>query len=330
MTYYVGLDLGGTNIKAGVVDGAGRVVVKESTATKSQASAGEIVGQMIEAARGVVEQAGMRMEEVAGIGIGSPGPIDFERGVPEAAPNLPQLKGVEMPRLVREATGRPVVLENDANAAAFAEFWVGAGRDETIRHLVLLTLGTGIGSGVIVDGQVLHGGHGWAGEAGHMIVVPGGRPCSCGQLGCVEAYGSASNTAKRAVEAIGAGRPSALAKRLAPGEKGIDAKDVFEAAKEGDGLAQQIVEETAEYLGIACVSLCRILDPQMIVFAGGMIQAGEYLFARVRAAYARQTWRMTADRVVIVPSPLGNDAGLIGAAGVAWDAERKGRLGRVD
>jgi glucokinase len=189
----------------------------------------------------------------------------------------------------------------------------------------MLTLGTGIGSGFVIDGRVLHGAHDMAGEAGHMIVAPGGRLCGCGQRGCLEAYASAPATVKRAVEALAAGEHTSLAQIWQGGTGTITAKDVFDAARDGDRLASRIAEETATFLGLACVSLCRVLDPQMIVFAGGMILAGESLFERVRKAFREQSWNILEDQVQIVPATLGNDAGFIGAAAVAWDAARSGK-----
>lgn len=325
MAYYIGLDLGGTNIKSGVVDEKARLLAKASTPTNGQAGPEAVIEAMAAAAHEVVAQAGLTMNQIARIGIGSPGPLDIQRGIVLATPNLPGWKSVPLRDSISERTGRPAVLENDANAAAFGEFWAGAGRDPSIRHLVMLTLGTGVGSGIIVDGKLVHGAFDLGAEAGHMILVPNGRLCGCGQRGCLEAYTSAGATARRAVEAIEAGENSSLKQTLAQGRDKITAKDVFEAAKAGDPLALRIVDETATYLGIACVSLSRILDPQMIVFAGGMILAGDFLFDRVRAAFKEHTWRCAPSPAQIVPAVLGNDAGFIGAAAVAWEADRAAR-----
>lgn len=325
MPYYVGLDLGGTSIKAGVVDQQGKLMAKSSAATPGDLGADAVIEQMVELASAVVAQAGLEWSGIEAVGIGSPGPIDFAHGRLASAPNLPKLKDVPIRDRIAQATGRPAVLENDANAAAFAEYWIGAGREPEVRDLVALTLGTGIGSGLVVDGRIVHGGFGSGGEAGHMILVPNGRRCGCGQSGCLEAYTSAMHTARRASEAIEAGEPSSLGELLAAPGGAITAKDVFEAAKAGDPLAGRIVDETATYLGIACVNLCRLLDPQMIVFAGGMVQAGPYLLDRVNEAFAKHDWAMSESRVRIVPAVLGSDAGLIGAAGVAWDAHSAGR-----
>ena len=157
--------------------------------------------------------------------------------------------------------------------------------------------------------------------------MPDGRPCGCGQRGCLEAYASASQTAQRAIEAIDQGEETSLSRIIQPERRPLTSKDVFDAAQAGDRLAQRITRETATYLGVACVSLCRLLDPHMIVFAGGMILAGDYLFNQIRSAFTDHDWRMDRSQVRIVPARLGNDAGVIGAAAVARQAYRAGRLG---
>lgn len=322
MTHYIGLDLGGTNVKAGVVDENGCVRSQLSVPTNAIGGQEAVIAAMVDAARQVAAEAGLSLEQIAGIGIGAPGPLDLEAGVVSEAPNIPGWQNVPLRARIAEATGRPSVLENDANAAAFGEFWAGAGRNPSIRHLVMLTLGTGIGSGLIVDGKLIHGAHGIGAEGGHTIVQPGGRICNCGQRGCLEAYASASNTACRAQEAIDAGRATMLTQSRSRPSKAITAKDVFAAAATGDELAKSIIDDTALYLGIACVNFCRLFDPQMIVFAGGMMLAGDTLFAEIRRVFEEQTWSLTKPTVRIVPAELGNDAGFIGAAAVAWDADQ--------
>ncbi len=321
MSYYLGIDLGGTSIKAGVVDHQGRVVAKSSAATHGKDGPDAVLKDIAKLAATIVEQAKLKMDQIQAVGIGSPGPIDFENGRLASAPNLPAFRDVPIRDRIAAATGRPAFLENDANAAALAEYWIGAGQDPKIRHLVALTLGTGIGGGVVVDGKIVHGGFGNAGEAGHLIVMPNGRLCGCGQRGCIEAYASATHTAKRAAEAIEAGETSTLTDVTTKQNRALTAKDVFDAAKANDALALRIVDETALYLGITCVSLCRLLDPQIIVLAGGMVEAGDFLIDKVRQAFTSQNWQMAKPRVRIVPPQLGSDAGLIGAAAVAWNAQ---------
>jgi glucokinase len=326
MPYYIGLDLGGTNLKAGVVDEHAKVLASLSVPTRSDAGAAGVMDDMAIAARDVAQRAGLSLEQIAAVGVGSPGPLDLVKGIVRSAPNLPGFKDIPLRDELFRRIRRPTVLENDANAAGFGEFWAGAGKDATIRHLVMLTLGTGVGCGIVVDGHVIQGAYTMAGEVGHMILIPDGRPCNCGQRGCLEAYASATNTARRAAEAIALGESSSLKPLYDQNPEEITSKAVFDAAKAGDPLAQRIARETMNLLGITCVNICRVLDPQMIVFAGGMILTGDYLFDGIREAFARHNWNVDAPQASIVPAALGNEAGFIGAAAVAWDADQQGKL----
>lgn len=318
MSHYIGLDLGGTNIKAGLVSDTGKPISKISVPTQAEGGVDAVVENLIQAATAVMDEAGLQLSEVQGIGIGAPGLVDTDAGIVIAAPNLPGFRDIPLATRIQNRTGVQTWIENDANAAAMGEFWVGSGRDGQVRDLVMLTLGTGVGSGIIIQGRVFHGGFGIAGELGHMIVKPGGTKCSCGQRGCLEMYASASGTGRRAAEAVAAGEASSLSQH-----RTITSKEVFDAAKQGDALAMRIVRETAEVLGIAVVNLCRILDPHMIVFAGGMILAGDMLFDQIRSVVRENWWNMNEPRVRIVPAELGNDAGFIGAAAVAWDQHQQ-------
>lgn len=326
MAHYLGLDLGGTNIKAGVIDADGKLLARTSRPTGGGVSAEPVIDALAAAARETAQQAGLTLADIAGIGIGSPGPINFATGVVVNAPNLPGFANLPLRDRVAAATGRPCVLENDANAAAFAEFYAGVGRDPKVRNLVMLTLGTGVGSGIVIEGTLVHGAFDNGGEGGHMIVVPDGRLCGCGQRGCIEAYASASHTAVRARERLATGEASSLQARFKQNPESVTAKEIFEEAQKGDALAQEIVGETARLLGIACINFCRIVDPQMIVFAGGMALAGDYLLNLIRQSFNERRWRLPPDQVQIVAAQLGNDAGLIGAAAVAADAHQRGKL----
>lgn len=322
MKYFIGIDLGGTNIKAGLVDEEGTVIASSSTRTPRDSNPDKVIDRITDAANTVARSGAMALADVSGIGIGSPGPIDLENGVVIGTPNLKGWDRVPLRERVQEATGIPATLENDANAAAFGEFWVGAGRDPHIRDMVMITLGTGIGTGLIVAGKIVHGAFDFAGEGGHMVVQPDGRQCGCGQRGCLEAYASASNTARRAEESL-AREPRSVLHEARKANKGVlTSKQVFDAANAADPVALAIVRETARYLAVGCVSFCRILDPSMIVFAGGMILAGDLLFEMVREAFTDNSWNIMSDRVRIVPAELGNEAGFIGAAAVASDADR--------
>jgi glucokinase len=316
----IGIDLGGTFIKFGLLDEDSRVGQGLQLPTPRDGGAEGIVGCMVEGAQRLASQAGLGREDLVAVGIGAPGPADLRRGVILAMPNIPGMENVPLGVRVGEALGVPAYLENDANAAAYGEFCCGCGKG--VRNLVLLTLGTGVGSGVIVEGEILHGSHDLGGEFGHMIVQADGEPCPCGQRGCLERYSSAAALARRARQAVEAGRSSALGEVLRRrGE--LDAKDVEAACKAGDALAAEVWDAGARYLAVACVNICRALDPDLIVLAGGLTGAGAMLLDAVCRHFRHLHWSLTAPRTQIVLAALGDQAGVIGAAAVAWRAWRQ-------
>jgi len=315
MRTFLGIDLGGTNIKAGVVVADGTVLVEGSTPTPQRGGAEAVLDAMADLGRRLCDQAGVSAGEHAGVGVGVPGVVDYAGGVVKAAPNLDGWRDVAVGEGLKRRLGVRTFLENDANAAAFGEYWAGAAADPEVQDMVMLTLGTGIGTGLVHQGRLIRGATGLGGEGGHMIVQPHGRRCACGQRGCLEQYASATSCVARAREALADTSASSLAEL-----ETLNAEAIFAHADRGDALARQIVEETAFFLGVACVSLCRLFDPHMIVFAGGMIAAGDQLFDPVREAFDSLSWNLTADHVRLAPAMLGNRAGFIGAAAVACRA----------
>ena len=315
--YFVGVDLGGTNIKAGLVDE--NAVVKTSFSIPTGQGAEAVVKNLIDAAERAISQAEVDRKDVVGIGIGSPGPMSHKLGMVINPGNLPGMKNVRVREMVSRATGLPVTLENDANAAAWGEFWAGAGKGAT--DFVMFTLGTGVGGGIITEGRLLRGYYENGGELGHILVQPGGRRCSCGQPGCLEAYSSAYFLARRAEEFIAEGRPSSLKVIVDRGEQ-IMAEQVVTASKQGDELAKQVWDEACYYLAVACVNLQHATNPQRVVLAGGLIAAGDYLIEPIRRHFKELTWKLLDDYPQILFATLGNDAGFIGAAGCAWQANR--------
>ena len=317
MAYWLGIDVGGTNLKAALVDDAGDIVVERVQDTPQQGS-DAIIDVLVQLIRDVAADGRSSLPDLGGIGVGTPGPLDFDSGTVLNAPNLPGWANLPLRARLEEATGRPVVLENDANAAAYGEYRAARRHDPTVTDLVMVTLGTGIGTGLVVEGRVVHGGFGLAGEAGHMIVETSGRPCACGQRGCIEAYASAASVVRRTREALDAGEPSSLGALTGP----FSTRDIFQAVEAGDALASRIADETAHYLGAFCVSLCRVLDPQRIVFGGGLAEAGLTLLERIRAAFDTLDWRLVPAKVQLVSAELGTRAGVIGAAALAQDQAR--------
>lgn len=319
--FTVGLDLGGTNIKAGLLDEAGRLVHRKAIPTEGERGYAHVVSRLAAVVGDLLAEAHVNRAEVIGVGLGSPGPMSPEDGIVHGAPNLPGWVNVPVQRDLSSATGLPVMLDNDANLYALGEFTAGAGRAS--RDMVLLTLGTGIGGGIILNGQLFRGRHGNAGEVGHMLVVPDGRACPCGQRGCLERYASATAVAERFADAVRAGEPSLLAERIHAGV-GVSSREIAAAAGT-DALAGRIWDEACRFLAVACVNLQHVLNVEQIVLGGGMIGAGELLLRPVREHFERLTWRVAKDAPRIELARLGDDAGIIGAAAAARELEGRSR-----
>jgi len=319
--YCVGIDLGGTNLKAGLLDRDAKVLSKFSVPTGIGKGTEHVVSTIAGAVERAVGEAGVPRGDVIGVGIGSPGPMSHRRGLVINPGNLPCMKNVPLRDEITKRTGYRATLENDANAAAWGEYWAGAGKD--VRDMVMFTLGTGVGGGVVIDGNLIRGYYENGAELGHIIVQPGGRQCSCMQYGCVEAYSSASNLAARMVEEIRGGKSSSLKVRVDRGDD-VRSEHVEQAAKAGDMLAMQIWDDACRYLAVATVVMQHVTNPQRVVLAGGMINAGEFLLQPVRQHFRKLTWVLLDDFPEIMFATLGDDAGVIGAAGCAWRAHETG------
>lgn len=311
---FVGIDIGGTNVKIGCFDPELKLLCKTSVATQADMGPEILVERIGQAIEDVLKTEGFGLSDVSAAGIGTPGPAKYKEGIIILAANMPKFHDVPLKQMISERLGRAAVLENDANAACWGEFVAGAGKGS--ENMVFFTLGTGIGGAIVVDGKLVRGCDENAAELGHLIIYPGGRKCNCGQYGCVEAYASASSTARRATEALESGKKSNLQKTLA--EKGeITCKDVYEHLAAGDELAKKITDKTAEALGILCVNVLHTTDPSRIVFAGGMIAAGDVLLDSIKDCFNNQIWTIKKESVEICFAALGEDAGIIGAAGLA-------------
>jgi glucokinase len=311
MKYVLGIDLGGTNIKIGCFDTDLNLIGKISVPTQCNPGPDAVVEQFYTASKQLVSDNGLTLDDIKAVGVGTPGPVNLKEGTIVAAPNLPNFKNTPLRDMVAKRFDKPAIMENDANAACWAEHVAGAAKGGD--QMVMLTLGTGVGGGIVCDGHLLHGPTGGAAELGHIIVEPGGRDCGCGQKGCVETYASASSTALRAEEAVKDGRESSLSTL-----DEITCKDVFVHAEKGDALANEIVDSTAKVLGLVCVQLANMTDPDCVVFAGGMIAAGDFLLERIRKNYMELISPLTKLRhMEICYATLGEDAGIIGAASLA-------------
>ena len=312
--FYLGIDLGGTNIKCGVVDDEGRPLSSLSVPTRADRGPSAGADTLAEAGRQAVERSGVSWGKIAGIGLGSPGPMDIPAGKLIHPSNLPSWGEFALQHEVSERLGRPVTFQNDANAAAYGEFWTGAGKD--VESLVLFTLGTGIGGGIIDHGRIVQGRHSHGGECGHIIIeADGGRLCPCGGRGHLEAYASATSLVNRAREALEAGEASALRQALEGGS--LTSRSINEAADAGDALARRLMSETARYLAAGAVSVMHTIDPDLVLFGGGMIGAGKGFLEEIRAEVIALALPIPGARTRVDYASLGGDAGFIGAAGCA-------------
>lgn len=310
LQYALGIDLGGTSVKTGVVDREGRIIARAEVDTEAAKGVATVVANMAAGARQAVEAAGLSMAQIGGAGIGTPGICNVSAGEVVMAPNL-GWRNVPICDLLGQELGIPVTLENDANCAALGEQWCGAAKGH--QHVVMVTIGTGVGGGLILNGQIYSGAKGWAGEIGHVPAAPEGPICGCGQVGCLETVASATSIGRYAQEAIDAGSAPYLAKRAAELGK-VDARLVIYAAREGDEGARAILERVAEHLGRTLGGLVSVLNPEAIVIGGGGSAAGDLLLEPLRAVLKRCALPDPAAFVRVLPATLGNDAGLIGAA----------------
>lgn len=326
--FYVGVDLGGTNIKTGVLDDSGRVLTSHSIPTEPKRGPEEGARRMGAAICKAIADSGAEAKAVRRVGLASPGTMDIPTGVLIHPHNLPGWFDFPIRDRVAHHCGYPVTFANDANAAAFGEFWVGSG--QKANSLVLFTLGTGIGCGIIVGDQAIDGQHSHGGECGHIIIDhnPNARLCGCGQTGHLEGYASALAVIKRTEEALAAGRISSVSQRLAGGEK-LTPLLLANEAEAGDELSLEIILDTAMYLGVGAVTLIHTIDPDMVVLGGAMTfggaeaELGRRFLARVRDEVRRRSFPVLAEKVAIDYAMLGSDAGFIGAAGLARLEDRR-------
>jgi len=310
----LGLDLGGTNMVGAAVAAEGELLAKSKIPTEASRGLQHVLDRMANCLLDVLKKSGCAREDVLAAGVGAPGPLNQETGVIFTPPNLPGWKDVPLADELRKRLGVPVFIENDANSAAYGESWLGAGRG--FKDLVCLTLGTGVGGGIIINNELLRGRDGTAGEIGHLIIEMHGRKCNCGSYGCLEQYASATGIVNRTREAIERGEQTMLTKTV-PDLSHLTAKDVSDAMERGDKLGHHIITETGEILGIAITSIVNLLNPEVVVLCGGVIGAGEALFKPIRDTVKKRAFPVPAARARIVPSVLGDNAGVIGAAGVA-------------
>jgi len=315
---YVGLDVGGTTMKAAAVDDGGKPLSAPAV-MDTHPERGQDAGlqTMCETIRRAFAAAQLDLKDIAAIGVATPGLMDIKGGLILDPPNLKPWKNVPVRDFIQKTFNKPTVFQNDANAAAYGEFWVGSGREA--KSMVLFTLGTGVGGGIIIDDVIIEGEHSHGGELGHVrIVEPDrGRRCGCGARGCIEAYASATNVVRRARDDMAAYRgETQLRQFFTANNEEFTAKDVFDLAIGGDELAMKVIDDTAYYLALGACAVIGAVDPEMIVFGGGM--AVEDWFRDKIDAYVRRFGLPFPVKTVKVKfATLGSDAGFIGAAGCA-------------
>lgn len=319
----IGIDLGGTKIGTALIDSEGNVIAYDYRETRAEAGREAVVERMLAGARQVIAEAEATPSQVAAVGVGAPGPLNVTKGVVVAPPNLPGWERVPLKQLIEEGLGIATFLENDANAAALGEHRFGAGRG--VEHMIYVTVSTGIGGGLILDGELYHGDSGMAGEIGHITILPYGPLCGCGNRGCLEALASGTAIARQARERVAHGVPTRIADLAGGDPERITAKLVADAADQGDVEAQEILDEAMYYLGIGMANLVNLFNPQMIVIGGGLANLGEPLFESVQRAIDRRAFRTQAQAVRVVRAALGDKVGVLGAAAVAL-----ARIGAVD
>lgn len=308
--FYIGIDLGGTNIAVGLVNEEGRILAKAETPTLVGRPYQDLIRDMARCARSVMEQAGVGEDAVASVGIGIPGVADSDGNVIFCT-NL-GWRDVPLRREFQQYIGKPFLIDNDASVAGWAEYKAGVSRGTS--SSVFLTLGTGLGSGIILNGKLWSGAHGAGGELGHLVIDVDGVPCTCGKRGCAERYCSATAIIRMAREAC-ADAPGSLILQKAGGDPDrITAKTVMDAAKAGDETAVKVFRLFVKYLTISINNVISSLDPEMIILGGGVSRAGDFLLDAVRETLEEYLFYPTLPRPRLCIASLGNDAGIIGAA----------------
>jgi glucokinase len=311
--YAVGVDLGGDTIKVGATAKDGRLLFKGVVETRAEEGPARVVKQIRKGVAAAIEACG---DKPIGVGVGSPGVVNAEEGIVENPPNLPGWGRIRLAKKIEKKFGVPVFIENDANAAAVGEMIFGAGKE--LDSFIMVTLGTGVGGGVIMNRRLVRGEHGGAGEIGHMSVDYDGEPCKCGSRGCVEAYVGREYLTARAAKRL-ADAPDSTIGRLIDGDlDALSPKVICEAAKAGDALANELIEETGRYLGYAFASVANLLDVTAFVVGGGVAGFGKPLFDAAKAAAKERALIPTKPRVRVRAAKLRNDAGAKGAAALVF------------
>jgi glucokinase len=314
--YFIGVDLGGTNIKFGIVSERGKILRKGLLPAQADRGRKAILNNMNKAVRESLAFAREKKIKVKGIGVGSPGTVNLNSGKIEGScPNLPQMVNVNLKRWLSRSFKFPIYVDNDANVMALAESKFGAAKG--YKDALCLTLGTGIGGGIILDGKLFHGSNFAGAEFGHMTICYNGRKCNCGGIGCLEMYASAPAMVRDAKWRLRRSRESIIRKLIQEDQSKITTEVVFEAERRGDVLASEVVKQACAYLGAGIASAVNLLNPQVVVIGGGVSEGGQSFIRRIEKEVKKRAFPSATKNLKAVKAKLGNDAGFIGAAMLA-------------
>lgn len=309
--YNIGIDIGGTNVKIAIVDSKGKLAFTETASTRAEMGYEFTIKNIINLIKDSLTKSEVSIEQVGGIGVGCPGQIDSNNGIVRALPNIPGWVNVPLAKILMDEFDLPAKIDNDVRVATLGEYKFGAGRG--YENIVCITVGTGIGSGLILGGRLHRGASLAAGELGHIIVQEHhGEICGCGNTGCVEAVASGPSIVKQAELYLMTGKSTKF-KELAAGSP-ITPEIVAEAALQGDGVAIKIFERTGYWIGIALSSVVNLLNPEVIIVGGGVAQAGDLLLDPIRETISKRAMKISAEAVHVIPAQLGNSAGVVGAS----------------
>jgi glucokinase len=312
---FIGIDLGGAILKGALISSTGEII-QETRSDSEPHTPDTLFTQVVQATVALREDKSSG-GQVAGIGIGIPGLVNRKTNRIEVMPNLPALSQVDITTDLSRETGLPVILDNDANAAAYGELQVGAARGR--REVFFVRLGTGIGAGLIINGKIYRGAAGFAGEFGHMTIDPEGIECACGNIGCLETIASGPNIVRRTRERLYRDRTSSLSRLAIPRDREFTAEDIARAAREGDEMAQVMMERTGMFLGISLAAVINLLNVEMVVLGGGVMDAGDLILKPTIKETRRRAFPPSFNSCEIVIARLGAQAGMIGAALMARD-----------
>ncbi len=309
MKYYAGIDLGGTNTKIGLVDADGNIIFTTIVKTDSMEGFEKTIQRLSKILLQQVKSFDLNFDDVQSVGIGVPGPVLNSRVVKFWA-NFPWKNGVDLALEFEKNLGKPVKADNDVNVITLGEMWKGSAQG--YKNVLGLAIGTGIGGGIIVDGKLVSGENGAGGEVGHIKVERDGKLCGCGQKGCWEAYASATGLIREAQSRLAVNKTNGLYEQVIG--RDLEAKDIFDVAKEGDAFALDLVDYEADYIALGIGNLLNVLDPEIVVVGGGVSLAGDILFDKVKERLKKYAFPSTTENLKIVAASLGNDAGILGAA----------------